>query len=195
MATKDKTVKKKASRKTSKKKVARKKSGKVGRPTRYQAQYAEQARKLCLLGYTDVELAGFFEISERTLNTWKKTHGEFLQSIKKGKDIADGEVGEKLYDRAMGYSHDDVHISSYEGEITQTSIVKHYPPDPTSMIFWLKNRQKAKWRDRVAQEISGPNGGPIQHQDMSEDAARAAIDALKGKTAPSQDIENTTESK
>jgi len=25
---------------------------------------------------------------------------------------------------------------------------KHYPPDATSAIFWLKNRQRDKWRDK-----------------------------------------------
>ena len=26
--------------------------------------------------------------------------------------------------------------------------IEHFPPDPTSMIFWLKNRQPDKWRDK-----------------------------------------------
>lgn len=33
----------------------------MARPTKYQEAYAEQARKLCLLGYTDAELADFFK--------------------------------------------------------------------------------------------------------------------------------------
>ena len=43
-----------------------------GRPTKYKAEYAEQARKLCLLGATDMEMADFFEVSEFTINKWKK---------------------------------------------------------------------------------------------------------------------------
>jgi hypothetical protein len=46
-------------------------------------------------------------------------------------------------------------------------VVKHYPPDPTAAIFWLKNRQKDKWRDKREEEVSGPNGGPIQTADLS----------------------------
>ena len=60
-----------------------------GHPTDYKPEYPEQARKLCLLGYTDVELAGFFEVCERTINNWKVEHPEFLQSIKSGKVEAD----------------------------------------------------------------------------------------------------------
>ncbi len=39
----------------------------MARPTKYQEAYAEQARKLCLLGYTDAELADFFEVSDLPL--------------------------------------------------------------------------------------------------------------------------------
>lgn len=41
----------------------------MARPTKYQEAYAEQARKLCLLGYTDAELADFFEVSESLLTS------------------------------------------------------------------------------------------------------------------------------
>jgi hypothetical protein len=121
----------------------------VGRPSNYKAEYAEQARKLCLLGATDKELADFFEVEEKTINNWKLAHKEFLQSIKAGKVIANANVADRLYQRALGYSHPEVHISNFQGVITQTPITKHYPPDPTSAIFFLKNREKDKWREKL----------------------------------------------
>ena len=132
-----------------------------GRPTRYKAEYTEQVFKLCLLGATDADLADFFEVSEKTINTWKDAHPEFLQSLKAGKGEADANVGERLYQRAMGYEHPDTHISNYQGVITQTSITKHYPPDTTACIFWLKNRQRDRWRDKQDHEHTGEGGGPI----------------------------------
>ena len=54
----------------------------VGRPTRYKQEYAEQALKLCRLGAKDSELADFFQVSEQTINAWKKAHPEFLESLK-----------------------------------------------------------------------------------------------------------------
>lgn len=119
----------------------------AGRPSKYKPEYSEQAYKLCLLGATDIQLADFFGVSEQTLNTWKTKHPEFLESLKDGKDKADSVIAESLFHRAKGYSHPDTHISNYQGEITVTQITKHYPPDATSCIFWLKNRQKEKWRD------------------------------------------------
>lgn len=130
----------------------------AGRPTSYKPEYAEQAFKLCLLGATDKELASFFDVSEQTINAWKSSHSEFLESLKKGKAEADSNVANSLYNRALGYSHPEIDIRVANGEIVETPIIKHYPPDATSAIFWLKNRQRDKWRDKVEQEISGEVG-------------------------------------
>ena len=119
-----------------------------GRPSKYQDDYPEKAYKLCLLGATDKQVADFFGVSESTLNKWKIDHEEFSESLKEGKLYADSVIAESLFNRAKGYSHPDVHISNYQGEIKVTEITKHYPPDTTAAIFWLKNRQKEEWRDR-----------------------------------------------
>lgn len=126
-----------------------------GRPTDYSDDYPEQAEKLCKLGATDKELAEFFEVVESTINLWKQEHPKFSESIKKGKTLADAEVASKLYHRAIGYEHADTHFSAYEGAVTATPMTKHYAPDPVAAIFWLKNRQRAKWRDKTEQEVSG----------------------------------------
>ncbi|GKV89289.1 terminase [Pectobacterium carotovorum] len=121
---------------------------KGGRPSAYREEFAEQARKLCLLGATDKELAEFFEVSEATINNWKLVHYEFLESIKRGKQIADGEVADRLYQRAMGFIAPDIDIRVIENKIVETPLEKYYPPDTAAAIFWLKNRQKDKWREK-----------------------------------------------
>lgn len=128
---------------------------KRGRPTAYKKEYAEQARKLCLLGHTDAELAQYFEVAESTINKWKVDHAEFSESIKKGKEFADGNVADRLYQRAMGFVAPDVDIRVVENQIVETPLEKHYPPDTTAAIFWLKNRQKEKWRDKQEVEHTG----------------------------------------
>lgn len=131
---------------------------KVGRKSRFKAEYIELAYNYSLLGATDVDMAAFFGVSEKTFNTWKKYHPEFLQSLKKGKNIADAEVANKLFHRAKGYSHPDVIVSNYKGEIILTEVTKHYPPETTAAIFWLKNRQPELWRDKVVNELQGKDG-------------------------------------
>jgi hypothetical protein len=93
-----------------------------------------------------------------------------LASIKKGKDEFDtGKVENSLLQSALGYEHPDVHISNYQGEITVTPITKHYPPNPTSLIFWLKNRNKERWRDIKATEHTGKDGEELKLGFSDED--------------------------
>ncbi len=140
---------------------------KVGRPSKYDPAFCDLAEKFCKLGATDVQLAEFFEVSEQTLNTWKHEHPEFLESLKKGKAIADAEVASKLFHRATGYEHPEVHVSNYQGTITKTELTRHYAPDTTAGIFWLKNRRPDLWRDRV--EHTGKDGKDlIQPIDIRE---------------------------
>jgi hypothetical protein len=136
----------------------------AGRPTDYREEYNDQAEKLCKLGATDKELADFFEVDERTINNWKSEFPEFFQSIKKGKVLADAEVADRLYQRAMGFEHDSEEIKvMYDKEtneqyIERVPIRKIYAPDTVAAIFWLKNRQKDKWRDKNVTEHEGRVG-------------------------------------
>ena len=134
----------------------------AGRPSRYREEFADQARKLCRLGATDKELADFFGVDVATVNRWKLQHAGFCDALKDGKAAADAEVADRLYQRALGFSHADTKILQHDGTPVIVPTVKHYPPDVVACIFWLKNRRPDLWRDKVGLEHSGPNGGPIQ---------------------------------
>ena len=121
----------------------------VGRPTLYRDEYVEQVRRLALLGLTNDEMAKFFGVGSTTFDRWMASHDEFRCAINESKLLADGDVALSLYKRALGYSHPDVHISNFQGMITVTDIVKHYPPDTGAAFIWLKNRQPHKWKDKV----------------------------------------------
>lgn len=126
-----------------------------GRPTKYKPEYPEQAAKLCALGATDAQLADFFDVSISTVALWKVEHPEFSDAIRLQKEIANERVEQSLYRRAMGYEHDETDIRVIGQEILKTPIRKHYPPDSTAMIFWLKNRKPAEWREKSEIEHSG----------------------------------------
>lgn len=129
----------------------------AGRPTLYRDEYAEQAYKLCLLGATDVEMADFFHVSESTLNLWKHEHEAFSESITRGKIAADANVAERMYQRALGYSHDAVKIFMPAGASSPVyaPYTEHYPPDTPAASLWLRNRQSGRWRDKQDHEHTG----------------------------------------
>jgi Asp-tRNA(Asn)/Glu-tRNA(Gln) amidotransferase A subunit family amidase len=130
----------------------------AGRPTKYDPKYNEQVYKLCLLGATDKEIADFFEVDESTINNWKIDFPQFLESIKEGKYNSDAKVAESLYKRALGYEHKEDDIKMFQGDIIITPTIKHYPPDSTAAIFWLKNRRPKDWRDKQEVDISNTDG-------------------------------------
>jgi hypothetical protein len=127
----------------------------AGRPTQYKTEYNEQVYKLCLLGADDKKIADFFNIQESTLNLWKKKHPEFMESIKRGKEIADFEIANSLYQKAKGYKRKAIQFATFQGQITdREEYIEDIPPDTAAAIFWLKNRQKNQWRDKTEQEIT-----------------------------------------
>lgn len=141
------------------------KNTKVGRPSRYKQEYCIQAYKLCLLGSTDKQMADFFGVAEATINNWKLNHPEFLESIKKGKEIADMEIANSLFERAKGAKVKKKQAIKLkrveynmgrrvleEERIEIVDVEEELPPDTTSAIFWLKNRNPDQWRDKQQHE-------------------------------------------
>lgn len=145
------------------KKISEKKKNPGGRPTKYRVEYAEQAYKLALEGFTDKKIGEFFKVDERTINNWKDNHPEFFQSLKRGKDDFDTNIVEKsLAKRAAGYKYTEItRAISKEADpatgkvrmVTIKEVTKEVAPDPTSMIFWLKNRRPERWRDKQSIDL------------------------------------------
>lgn len=128
----------------------------IGRPSKYRSKFARQVAVAARLGGTDEQISEMLGVSVDSITRWKRRHPEFCGALKIGKDEADDRVERSLFARAVGYSHPDTHISSFRGDITETPITKHYAPDATSCIFWLKNRRPEAWRER--HELTGANG-------------------------------------
>lgn len=130
---------------------------KAGRPPKYKEEYAKQAYELALLGLTDEQMAKVFFVDVRTISAWKVDHPIFSQAVNEGKDIADAQVVASLYKRATGYTQKAVKIFANPNTGAEQIIEyeERFPPETTACIFWLKNRQKAQWRDKQDHEITG----------------------------------------
>ena len=112
----------------------------------YRVEYDEQVYKLCLLGMVDLQLSEFFRVTEQTLNTWKKVYPSFLESMTRGKALADAEVAHKLYQRACGYSQEAVKVFNNSGAPMVVPYTENFPPDVNAATMWLRNRQHKLWR-------------------------------------------------
>ncbi len=159
--------------------MSEKKKPKRGRPTTFSKKIQAKVAKLARRGFTDAEIAELIDITEQTLNNWKKKHASFFESIKDWKTEADGKIEVSLYERACGYSHPEDKVFCHNGEELIVPTTKHYPPDPTSMIFWLKNRQPEKWRDAKQNELSTKGDKPIQVDvTANEEAVKQLVESI-----------------
>ena len=159
-----------------------------GRPTKYDADFhPKQVLKYALLGLTDKQMAGAFEINPDTFYQWKKKYPEFSDAIKKGKLEADANVVSTLYKRALGHTQKSKipfkvkKIDSETGKLYDTVEIveteEYFPPDMVATIFWLKNRQPEHWRDKKEVEIEDKR--TINTEKLSDSALDELENALK----------------
>ena len=97
-------------------------------------------------GLTDEQIAKNIGISRASLYEWKKKEVDIFDALKKGKEVIDFEVENALLKRALGYEYEE---ETYENGILTKKVKKQVPPDTTAQIFWLKNRKKEQWREKV----------------------------------------------
>jgi hypothetical protein len=142
-------------------------------------------------GLTGEEIAAELGISKKTLYTWKKTHQEVDEALSRGRDWFDATVETRLYQNATGFKttakHQEFAIDPTTGErtlVSETVNVNEHPPNTTAQIFWLKNRQPTKWRDKHEVDLSADIsiGLPPKPEDAyadedDEDDAHRLLDA------------------
>jgi hypothetical protein len=161
----------------------------VGRPSEYKPEYAEQARKLYLLGFTDEELAQFLGVTVRTIYLWKDKYPEFLQADREGKVLADAEVTAAGYKRATGYTYETEKIIGKGDNARVVKMKIHVPADPTSAQWWMRNRQRRLWGDTKQVEVGSPGEFDVMSQDeliryiREQEEAIGLFDAEPGSDA------------
>ncbi len=130
----------------------------IGSPTKYRKAYDEQAYKLCLLGCVDSELAEFFEVEESTINNWKLEFPSFLESLRRGKKIANAEVAASLFKRATGFEKKDsvkIFMPANSKTPVYAKYTEYFPPDASAAFRFLMNREPEKWRDKREVKLEG----------------------------------------
>lgn len=125
----------------------------MARKSLWKPEYVEQAKNLCLLGAIDEDIAKFFNVSLTTFQNWKRKNAEFRDAMKVGKMSADSRVAKSLFQRAIGFSQQEVDVRVVKGQLVQTVYTKKYVGDTTAQIFWLKNRQPELWNDRRERSV------------------------------------------
>ncbi|MED5019325.1 transposase [Paenibacillus chibensis] len=119
-------------------------------------------------GFTLEQIAEKLGVAASTFFDYKNKYPELSEALKKGQEVADVEVENALFKRAVGYRYDEVTresdkvIDPESGQIKTVMVetkrvTKEVQPDVTAQIFWLKNRRPDVWRDKkdVNTEVAG----------------------------------------
>lgn len=129
----------------------------MGRPSPYKQEFVERVRALASQGATIAEVAADLHVSCQTIYVWQNKYPDFYEALKVPAAKADERVELSLWQRANGYTLKQIKPMLPKGA-TKPIFVEYeekIPPDPTSMIFWLKNRQPKRWRDRPEDKDDG----------------------------------------
>ena len=156
----------------------------AGQPTLYKSDYCAQAHNYCLLGATNPDLAGFFDVAPRTIDNWIAAHAEFADAVKSGRVMADMRVARCLYERAVGWQQKVERTVLHQGEEKVLKGVVDHPPDVRACIFWLRNRQRASWGDRAAQPV---DDGFDDIAALDAAGERARLEARREREQPAND--------
>ena len=112
-------------------------------------------------GLTDEQIFKNLGISRDTFYKYKEKYSDFSEAIKKGKEVADIEVENALFKRAIGYKYKEVikEVKEIDGKKTTyvKEVIKEMPGDVGAQIFWLKNRKSSKWKDKQDIDIEDNN--------------------------------------
>lgn len=112
-------------------------------------------------GLTDEQISKNLGIAYSTFREYKNKYSAFSAVLKKGKEIADIEVENALFKRAIGYRYKEKikEVKEIDGKKTVfiKEVEKEMPGDVAAQIFWLKNRKSNKWKDKQNIDIEDNN--------------------------------------
>lgn len=112
-------------------------------------------------GLTDEQICKNLGIVKDTFYKYKEKYADFSDALKKGKEVADIEVENALFKRAIGYRYKEKikEVKEIDGKKTVfvKEVEKEMPGDVGAQIFWLKNRKSSKWKDKQDIDIEDNN--------------------------------------
>lgn len=169
----------------------------------YHEDFAALALKIGeTFGATQAQLAKVFSVAPVTIARWMERHPEFAEAVAYARARADTAVEESLFKKANGYEREEEKIfCNKDGLVTRVKYKAHYPPDTTSMIFWLKNRDRESWRDVNRTEVTGAEGAqlPVINITLNTPAGQQniapAIDTTKVEALPAPEPKSKSKSR
>jgi hypothetical protein len=114
----------------------------VGRPCKYETHvepYLDKIFEWLKTGYTDVSICEQLGIHQNTWMRYKQDYSVLSELYARARAHRNALVMNKMFEKAIGYEHEDLFIAQNKGEIVKETIKKHYPPDVNAADLFLRN--------------------------------------------------------
>jgi hypothetical protein len=126
------------------------------RPTKWETQVLPRLsdiQKWIEAGVTIDEICERIGIASSSWFEYVNQHEVLKNLIDWSRSVTNSRVESSLLKAAMGYEYEEIKsvIEEDKNGKKRTRIEKvkrHMPPNPTAMVFWLKNRAPNEWNDR-----------------------------------------------
>lgn len=157
-------------------------------PGKYDPAYADQAMKLCLLGYTNEQLAAYFEISYDKFQAWVREVPALKAAIRAGREEADMEVVNSLRQMALGKK---VTVKkeklTRDGNIVVVEEEVYVGANFNAAQLWLTNRHRDTWKIPTASGagIPDPSSDEVVQTKIAKSQAQRIREALAEAEAAS----------
>lgn len=98
--------------------------------------------------------------SPRIVFQWLKKYPEFAEDYKQARDFYTDLVEDEILDLADDSSQDQREDGTYDHDHINRSRLK-----VDTRKWWLAKQRPKKWSDKVTQEVTGKDGGPLVNID------------------------------
>ncbi len=133
-----------------------------GRPTKKNPSVVAKIYELARKGKTALQISKIIGINPSTIGHWMRMDIDFSIALRESRQEADELVEAATFKRALGYEQTyTTQKLTNTGKVVTVEETVHIPPNPTSQLFWLKNRKPHDWKDRIDHEVGGKDGEPI----------------------------------
>lgn len=137
---------------------------KMARPSDYDPAYCEQLIERSGEGLSLTAFASEIGVARSTINEWMRVHPEFSEAVNQAKAKA-----------LAWWEQQGRKIVKDGGSSAQATLA----------IFGMKNMGGEDWRDVKSTELTGRDGGPIEHKAL--DPAKLSDETLREIAAASHD--------
>ena len=145
----------------------------------------------CKEGISQEAIARNLGIANSTFQSYKVKFPEFAEALKKGKDLADIQVTNALFQSAVGYEVEEEHTEYIEGSKSGKAgmmpnasnhhnkkvitIKKKVPGNVTAQIFFLKNADPESWNKEsttINQNVNIQSVEDLSDEDLDKQIKR-----------------------